>query len=267
MARRRADTKRARFPSSVRRGRVPREIREVFRGAARAAVGELVPGCEIFGFTKGQFSLINLIVEILRQTGPAHITISIWTVAPVEIHLILGFLRRGDLLSLRWIIDRSFAGRKPDYAMALLKFFGEDRIRVTRTHAKFVLFRNERWNLAIRTSMNLNRNLRFENFEISDCPTLAEYLQAVTDEIFARQEVGELLKRDTASVDASFRAVETGAEVEGLRGEQSNLLSDDLAELAEDWDPEELGFSDEEMSTKLDSALSDLATCIDDMAS
>ncbi len=88
-----------------------------------------------------------------------------------------------------------------------------------------------------------------------------------TDEIFARQEVGELLKRDTASVDASFRAVETGAEVEGLRGEQSDLLSDDLAELAEDWDLEELGFSDEEMSTKLDSALSDLATCIDDMAS
>ena len=227
MAKRRADTTRALFPPSVRRGSVQRQILEVFRGTAADAVGTLEPGCEIFGFTKGQFSLIDLISELLRQTGPAHVTIATWTAAHAEIRTAFDFLQRGDLLSLRWIVDRSFAGRQPGYAAALLATFGDGCIRITRTHAKFVLIRNEHWNLAVRTSMNLNKNPRFEDFEVSDCSILAGYLQQVADEVFARQEVGELMKRDTAAVDAIFKAVATGAEVEPRPCGEGEILSDD----------------------------------------
>ena len=56
-----------------------RDLRECFCGTAFEAIGPLEPGCEIFGFTKGQFSLMDLITAILSQTGPASVDISTCT--------------------------------------------------------------------------------------------------------------------------------------------------------------------------------------------
>ena len=39
--------------------------------SAQNAVGMLEPGIELYGLTMGQFSLIDLILAVLRQTGPA----------------------------------------------------------------------------------------------------------------------------------------------------------------------------------------------------
>ena len=232
-----ADTSNAIFALSCHRQPVTRQMRECFAGGAREAIGQLAPRCEIFGFTKGQFSLIDLISELLHQAGPSHVAIATWTAAHAEIRTAFEFLRSGELLSLRWVVDRSFASRQPEYCRALLDAFGPDCIRITRTHAKFVLIRNERWNLAVRTSMNLNKNPRFEDFEISDDPVLAGYLAAVTDEIFARQDVGELMKRDTASVDRSFRAVSTGCEPPPSQTQNIDdgfdLVSDDFREIGD----------------------------------
>jgi len=85
--------------------------------------------------------------------------------------------------------------------------------------------------LAIRTSMNLNHNPRLEDFEISDDPVLADYLDPVTAEIFARQDVGEAMKRDTATVDRVFSEMNTGAEVPSARGggDGFDLSAGDLA--------------------------------------
>ena len=53
--------------------------------SAQNAVGILEPGIELYGLTMGQFSLIDLILAVLRQTGPAHMTVSTWTAAGAEI--------------------------------------------------------------------------------------------------------------------------------------------------------------------------------------
>lgn len=47
-----------------------RDIRSAVRGeTARMAIGEIYSGCEIYGFTKGQFCLIHIIehVRIYKQ--------------------------------------------------------------------------------------------------------------------------------------------------------------------------------------------------------
>ena len=49
---------------------------------------------------------------------------------------------------------------------------------------KFAIIRNERWNLAIRTSMNLNPNPRLENFEISDDAELAGFFSRIVENVF-----------------------------------------------------------------------------------
>jgi len=135
---------------------------------AAASIGKVEPGCEIFGFTKGQFSFIDVIEYLLTQTGAADVSLSTWTAADADLKTAYNLLQNGRIRSIRFLVDWSFASRKPEYCAALVEQFGEDSFRVSRTHAKYCVIRNDQWNITVRTSMNLNMNPRFENFEISD---------------------------------------------------------------------------------------------------
>lgn len=72
----------------------------------------------------------------------------------------------------------------------MLDRFG-DCIRTTRIHAKFVVIRNEQWNIVIRTSANLNKNVRLENFEIDDDKDFADFFQKFFDEAFKKIALNE----------------------------------------------------------------------------
>lgn len=175
-----------------------REIRHLQAGeACFEAVGILSPGCEIFGLTAGQFDLISVIEHCADQIGPCHVSICTWTAADGDIRTAWNFLERGDFLSLRFLVDASFYTRKPDWCQALLDRAGTESLRATKTHAKFVTMRNDKWSLAIRTSMNLNVNRRTENFEISDDGDLCGYLEKIVDHEFSRPLDFSQRKRDS----------------------------------------------------------------------
>ena len=175
-------------PFSVR-GKVPtaREVKKAMRTAtAKEAIGNLYPGCAIFGITKGQFSLIELIFAILEQTGPADVFCSTWTAAGADLTEAFDLLKSGKMRSCRFLVDHTFQRRKPAFAAKIRELFGAEAVRVTRNHAKFCLIRNESWSIVLKTSMNLNTNPRLEDFDIQDDPALADFLQALMDEIFKR---------------------------------------------------------------------------------
>ncbi len=167
-----------------------RVVRAVKTGSATEAIGKLEKGCEIFTLTYGQFSLIDALCAILGQTGPANITLSTWTAADADLRRAERLLRAADILSMRYIVDRSFATRMPHYCRAMRELFGDDCIRTARSHAKWSTVTNDRWHLAIRTSMNMNHNPRLETIEISDDPALCDFFLAVADDIFAEQQPG-----------------------------------------------------------------------------
>ena len=171
------------------KGKIPdsREIKKLFRAeTATEAIGSIYPNCSIFGVTKGQFSLIELISVLLDQTGPAHLIVSTWTAAGADLNDAFALIESGKLLSVRFIVDHTFQRRQPAFAARIRELFGLDAIRVTRNHCKFSLIRNDKWNLVLKTSMNFNFNPRLENFDISDDVALAEFLQGIVDEIFNR---------------------------------------------------------------------------------
>ena len=150
-----------------------------------AALGPIEPGYEIFGLTMGHFSLVDILEHVLKSTGPADVTISTWTAANADIGFANALLSNGSIKSLRFVVDSTFPTRQPAYCAALREAFGNDAIRTTKNHAKFVLVTNREWNIVIRTSMNLNENRRMETFEISDCPAMATFLHSVVDDLFA----------------------------------------------------------------------------------
>jgi len=182
---------------------------------ARAAVAAFGPGKRIVGMTKGQFSMLDLMRAVLEHTGPAHVSLSTWTAGIRDAKNAAFLLERGEMLSLRLLVDRSFATRQPAYCAAVQRMFGADAIRCTRTHAKVATLVNDGWNVTIRGSMNLNRNPRWENFDVDDSPEIAGLFGAYFDEMEAEMPEGPRVS--TAEVDLVFARAGRGRNPFGAR--------------------------------------------------
>ncbi len=169
-------------------GRVIRK--NIAAATAAEAIGPITRGCEIFGLSKGQFSLIDIIIHCLAATGPAEVVLSTWTAANADMGFAYELLKQGAITSLQFVVDFSFPTRQPEYCAAMRERFGDSCIRVTKTHAKFVVIKNADWNIVIRSSMNLNENKRLESFEVSDDAGMAGFCVDLVAELFAGQEDG-----------------------------------------------------------------------------
>jgi hypothetical protein len=165
------------FPDQVRRKDFHRTgCRHIWSRFAAQAVGPITKGCEIFGICKGQFSLVELIEHCLDATGPAWVVVSTWTAGNADIEHFGSLVEDARIVKCFWIVDFSFISRQAAYAVQIYERFGTECITTTSNHAKFVLIGNKDWKLAIRTSMNLNKNSRAETYEISDSPALYDFL-------------------------------------------------------------------------------------------
>lgn len=167
-------------------------------GLAGDAIGKLSAGMELYVLTFGQFSLIDALAYLVEQTGPADVDVAVWTAAHADITRAIDLLERSHVRRMRWVVDRSFASREPACIQRMRDSFGDAAIRVTATHCKFAAIRTERWNLAVRTSMNLNENTRLENLEISDDRAFCGFLTGVVDSIFEEAAEGDFRAKMTA---------------------------------------------------------------------
>lgn len=166
---------------------INREVRFLFANEnAYTGIGNISKNMELFLFTKGQFSLINVIETILKQTGKVDIVITTWTAANAEIKKAEQFLKNGNINRLHFIVDRSFPTRQPRYYKLLRDTFGEI-VTLVNTHAKTVTIKNNEWNIVIRTSANLNENKRIENFEISNCKILFDAISMFNDDLIGKE--------------------------------------------------------------------------------
>jgi hypothetical protein len=200
----------------VRRVPTKREVRRALAARTAAeAIGPITHACEIYGLSKGQFSLVDIMLHCLAATGPADVVCSTWTAAGADIDYAFRLLTDGTIRSLQFIVDFSFPSRQPAYCAALRERFGDAAVRVTKNHAKFVTIRNAGWSVVIRSSMNLNENRRLENFEISDDAALADYLAGVVAGLFEYQQPGEGFTKRPFEVCKDFeRFGEDGAPVD-----------------------------------------------------
>lgn len=162
------------------------------------AQGGFGPGREVFGFTKGQFSIIDVIAALTDICGPVDATIATWTAAMADMSHIETWLAHHTLTSVRWIVDHSFMVRQPDLCDHLRATFGDACIRACESHAKFVLLANTSWRIVVQTSMNLNHNKRIENFWVADDPELFRAYADLVDQVFAATAIDFAAPRRTS---------------------------------------------------------------------
>lgn len=174
-------------------------------------IGHLSPGIELFGVTKS-FSLIDAIEHLLNEAGPSHVTLATWSAANADLAHAHKLLTNGAILSFRLVTDFSFQARQPAYCAGLRQRFGDASVRVTKCHLKCCILRNDQWNLTLRTSANLNENLRLESYELSDDRDLADYFEQIVTDLFAFQQPGEGFEKRPGDLCKDFaRFGEQGA--------------------------------------------------------
>lgn len=161
--------------------------------SARLALDYWRPGEDLEVMTNGEFSVLDALLVLLdRAGGPADLVVSTWSVGLYDVEVVNKLLADGRLRSARFIFDVSFKNNigSRGYAGALMGLFGADRIRTTRTHAKYFLLSSDTAAYSLTSTANLNENKRLELMYFSDDPDRFAFYNDVTDALFAEVEEG-----------------------------------------------------------------------------
>jgi hypothetical protein len=164
-----------------------RDARLSVTADSRRVVGTLDHDTDVMILTHGQVDLSSIIGAILDQTGPARVSIATWT---LEIGAIRTITRHPSCATVRILAGNGIPQYRASDFADLVDDIGADAIRTARLHSKWVTIRNDEWHLAVRTSANLTGNPRLEYVEISDCVILADFLDAVLDQVWSEQPSG-----------------------------------------------------------------------------
>lgn len=161
--------------------------------AMRSAVetlGELAPGARVNGVTKGQFGLTELLHAVADQIGPAEAVIWTWGIHQDDAKMLAASREAGRFTEVFVVMDRSFPARQPQRCPGLEALLGPASFYCTVTHAKVVLVATATRKVTIQSSMNCNRNQRFEHFDVTDDAALWGHWRALTQFIMDRVEPG-----------------------------------------------------------------------------
>lgn len=170
-------------PASVRLERVGgRKARAVEAfGSAAEAIGPIDPGLRLFLVTRGQFSMLDMVLHVLAELGPASVSVWTWAIADYEVEAMEGLMAREAITAGRLIVDRSAEQRSASTIARWRSRFGAESVRVCKNHAKIARVWTAERRVLLRGSMNLNFNPRFEQADLTeggDDFTLIEGMEA-----------------------------------------------------------------------------------------
>ena len=144
-------------------------------GAAET-IGSLNDGDEITGLTCGQFSMVDILEHMLNEAGGrADVFVSTWTAGIYDVERSAQLKASGNISSIRWMMDRAMFSKSPQYAGPMIEAFGLDAFRDTNVHAKVTLVASANKRMVCRASMNINKNLKTEQFDISVCDEVYDF--------------------------------------------------------------------------------------------
>ncbi len=144
------------------------------------AIGNILPGTTTHYFSYGNFNLVRLILHLLRQTGPAHVFMTSYSISAESIQQIQRRIELEQILSFRLIIDNRVKSLSPKPFQMLSTIFN---YRCSSVHAKIALIWNDHWNISIVTSQNATNNPKMERGIIFTDPRVFDFdLNALENE-------------------------------------------------------------------------------------
>lgn len=153
-------------PSGAHKERVQPRVNQILkRREFPQAFESLAMGDQVHFFTKGAWSLDELLEYLIGITGPAQVWLTTWTVTETPLRSICRLIEEGQIVSLTALFDHRIDRRKPESLQLAMGM--NARIKLVKCHAKMLVLENEAWSIAVVTSANLSKNPRMEAGVIS----------------------------------------------------------------------------------------------------
>lgn len=156
---------------------------ESFKSASES-IGPIVHDMSLFALTRGQWSMIDAVLHVLDQVGPASVSLWTWTVAEYEVQTLSRLRRDERLTSGRLVIDYGARNKNAAIIAEWQSSFGPDSVRYVVNHAKIALVESASgFRCLLRGSMNLNFNPRFEQFDLTEGGPDFDLVRSIEDEL------------------------------------------------------------------------------------
>ena len=145
-----------------------------------ANLGAIDPGIDKHFYSKGAFNLIQLVLYLLKQTGPAHVFISSYSISEDSLSTLLRYRDKGDILSIRFLIDNRVRTISPKPFDFLVTSF-PGCYRCCALHAKVALIYNDTYTLSVVGSQNATHNPKLERGIIHTNPDVFGFDKTMLD--------------------------------------------------------------------------------------
>lgn len=141
------------------------------------APGKIVPFAH-----KGEWAVHEVLPFLYGMVGSFHLSLATFNVSEESLRPIFFMKERGDILTVRLLLDANIRRHKLDMLFFTASF--ADEIRVSSTHMKVLLCENDNICLAIVGSANMNRNARHEAGIITTDGELFRYYMDYYQSVF-----------------------------------------------------------------------------------
>jgi hypothetical protein len=140
------------------------------------------PGCCIHWVSDGEWSVHDLLLGILQQTGPADVFLSSYAFSEYPARLIADLKSRKIIRSLFCLIDSRIDKRSAS-ALNLVRNCA-DKLKLVNTHAKVTVIENSDFIYCIIGSANYTTNKRYEaGMIIADAVVSSFHKKWISDEL------------------------------------------------------------------------------------
>lgn len=151
--------------------------------SAKDCIGPLEHGMSIFAVTRGQFSMIDVINDLVWKMGSANVSVWTWAIAEYEVEVFTALMDRAEIQSGRLVIDYTAEIRNAGLIQQWRDRFGDETVRIVRSHAKIARVWNDEYSFLARGSMNLNYNPRFEQFDLTEGGDDFDLVASIEDDL------------------------------------------------------------------------------------
>lgn len=172
---------------------------------ASDCIGPVESGMSLFAITRGQFSMIDAVMHVLDQVGPANLSIWTWAIAEYELQQFQRMAEDGRVLSGTLVIDNSARNRNMPIILDWQRRFGAKSVRYVHNHAKIATIQTDKFNVLLRGSMNLNFNPRFEQLDVTEGGPDFDLIKEIESEMpWLPNNCSHMDVRKASKTDAAF---------------------------------------------------------------
>ena len=152
---------------------INRYINESVNNQLSEQLGNIVMGETIYYSTGAKWSLHDLLVKCLAQTGPADVHLCFYAIKEYQARLLSKMKNEGHIQSLNALLFYRAGVNDPGAVQVLSEC--SDTFGLMRTHAKLLVIRNDNWGVSIIGSANLTTNTQADVGIITCDTTIADY--------------------------------------------------------------------------------------------